>query len=247
MVSIERYLQSLLYNNATRLTQQLRKDLEQFAKDPSTAAPALIGQITTTINNLGRTLRDYEEFINNQTLSLNESQKLKNQNRLTNLKKEYSEYKVKFASLRKQREDSQAESSRNQLFSNRSTAISDNPYDENSMSIRQGHASKNGSVPSDSGLSMQEGLYKEQSVLERSNQQLDDILEMGRQAFDDLVEQNEIVGKMRDRMSSSLETMGVSRATIRKIEKKAFEDKWIFYIGGGTTLFSMYMIWHYLG
>lgn len=166
------------------------------------------------------------------------------------LRQEYAEYKQKIDSLRKQREEALAEANRSRLFSNTSTAISDNPYDESNMTSRQSHAVSQGEqtqINASSGMSMADGLYKEQTSLERSNQQLDDILDMGRQAFDDLVQQNEIVGKMRDRMSSSLETMGVSRATIRKIDKKAFEDKWIFYIGAALTFLIMYLIWHYLG
>lgn len=243
-------IQSLLYNNASRLAQQLRKDISAFEKDPKAAPPSLIGQITTTSNSLSRTLKDYSDYIEKQTLSLNEAQKAKNQGRLETLRQDYAEYKNKIASLRKQREEALAEANRNQLFSNRSTAISDNPYDESNMTSRQLHGVSQGEqiqANAPSGMSMSEGLYKEQTSLERSNQQLDDILDMGRQAFDDLVQQNEMVGKMRDRMNSSLETMGVSRATIRKIDKKAFEDKWIFYIGGGLTFFIMYLIWHYLG
>lgn len=220
----------------------MRKELDQFSGDPAGAAPGLIGQLTTTINNLGRTLRDYETYIKNQTLDLNEAQKQKNQGRLENLQKEYDDAKASFTSLRKRREDAQTEAGRSQLFTNKSTAISDNPYDNNTMTSR--HTQQ---PPTETDMSMQEGLYREQNILERSNAQLDDILEMGRQAFDDLVEQNEIVLKMRDRMTSSLATMGVSKATIRTIEKKAFEDKWIFYIGAALTLFLMWLIYHYLG
>lgn len=183
-------------------------------------------------------------------MSLNEAQKTKNKGRLQTLRQEYAEYKQKIDSLRKQREEALAEANRSRLFSNTSTAISDNPYDESNVTSRQSHAVSQGEqtqINASSGMSMTDGLYKEQTSLERSNQQLDDILDMGRQAFDDLVQQNEIVGKMRDRMSSSLETMGVSRATIRKIDKKAFEDKWIFYIGAALTFLIMYLIWHYLG
>ncbi|KAG7874392.1 hypothetical protein KL938_005007 [Ogataea parapolymorpha] len=240
------YCFSLLYNNAIKQTQQLRKDLEQFEKDPTSAQLSLIGQITTTITNLSRTLQDYEDYIVKQTLNLNESQKLKNENRLASLKNELLEYKLKTQSLKKQREEGLAEVNRNQLFANRSTAISENPYDDNNVSsvTNRGGQSRQEQL---SGLSMQEGLQKEQSVLERSNQQLDEILEMGRMAFDDLVEQNEVVLKMKERMSSSLQTLGVSKATIRQIEKKAFEDKWIFYIGAALTLYVMYLIWKYLG
>ncbi|GME76482.1 unnamed protein product [[Candida] boidinii] len=93
---------------------------------------------------------------------------------------------------------------------------------------------------------MQEGLYKEQSILQRGDEQLDAILEMGQQAFTDLVEQNEIIKKTQQKMVQSLETLGVSRETIRKIEKKAFEDKWIFYIGAILTLYFFYLILKYL-
>ncbi|KAH3667167.1 hypothetical protein OGAPHI_002816 [Ogataea philodendri] len=228
------------------MTQQLRKDLDQFEKDPVGAQLSLIGQITTTTTNLSRTLQDYEDYIVKQTLSLNETQKIKNENRLSSLKNELLEYKLKAQSLKKQREEGLAEVNRNQLFTNRSTAISDNPYEETGVSSVTNRVGQSRQEQY-SGLSMQEGLQKEQSILEKSNQQLDDILEMGRLAFDDLVEQNEVVLKMKDKMSSSLQTLGVSNATIRQIEKKAFEDKWIFYVGAALTFYVMYLIWRYLG
>ncbi|ODV84563.1 glycoside hydrolase family 17 protein [[Candida] arabinofermentans NRRL YB-2248] len=255
---VEKYwesLQSLLYNSAIKQTQQLRKDLEIFENNPINSPLSIIGQITTTITTLTRTLQDYEDYILKQTLSLNESQKLKNENRLKNLKDELIEYKLKFQLFKKQREDGLNELNKNQLlYTNRSTAISDNPYDEsNGSSIVNRANAKSIDDQNDnesnkySSLSMQEGLYKEQTVLEKSNQQLDDILEMGKLAFDDLIEQNEVILKMKDKMSSSLQTLGVSKATIRKIEKKAFEDKWIFYIGALITLYIMYLIYSYLG
>lgn len=241
----------MLYNNANRLAQQLRSDLHKLEENLKDAPASLIGEITTTMNSLGRTLKDYEEYIDKQTLSLNKSQKKKNETRLINLRKEYDEYKKKFDALRKERESVQAKNNKDKLFSNTSTAISDNPYDESSVSrvnagADSGDVNGSSNAAGNSGFGMRKALYKEQNVLERSNQQLDDILEMGRNAFDDLVEQNEVISKMRNGMNSSLETMGVSRATIRRIDQKAFEDKWIFYIGGAFTLFTMYLIWHYL-
>lgn len=69
---------------------------------------------------------------------------------------------------------------------------------------------------------------------------------MGKQAFDDLVEQNEIINNVRDKMSQGLSTLGVSKETVGLIERKAWEDKWIFYIGAIFTLYIMYLIWYYL-
>ncbi|OUM53384.1 hypothetical protein BVG19_g2660 [[Candida] boidinii] len=221
-------------------TQQLRKDLEVFEQDPVNTQLSTIGQITTTITQLSRILQEYDDFISKQTL--NENSKLKNETRLLNFQNELSESKIKFQSLKKQREEDLAQISKNSLFNNTSTAVSDNPYESNTVINR--HA--NIAAQQQSGLSMQEGLYKEQSILQRGDEQLDAILEMGQQAFTDLVEQNEIIKKTQQKMVQSLETLGVSRETIRKIEKKAFEDKWIFYIGAILTLYFFYLILKYL-
>ncbi|OWB69157.1 hypothetical protein B5S33_g4989 [[Candida] boidinii] len=221
-------------------TQQLRKDLEVFEQDPVNTQLSTIGQITTTITQLSRILQEYDDFISKQTL--NENSKLKNETRLLNFQNELSESKIKFQSLKKQREEDLAQISKNSLFNNTSTAVSDNPYESNTVVNR--HA--NIAAQQQSGLSMQEGLYKEQSILQRGDEQLDAILEMGQQAFTDLVEQNEIIKKTQQKMVQSLETLGVSRETIRKIEKKAFEDKWIFYIGAILTLYFFYLILKYL-
>ncbi|GME92658.1 unnamed protein product [Ambrosiozyma monospora] len=243
---------SLLYNNANKQTQQLRKDLDLFEKDPIGSPISIIGQITTTLTTLSRTLKDFQDYIEKQTLSLNEGAKLKNETRLQNLNNELMEYKLKFQSLKKQREQGLAEQSKAKLFT---TAVSENPYGEDiSMTNRRGfHDDQSQGQPQQqqqqkySGMSMEEGLYKEQNSLDKSNQQLDDILEMGRQAFDDLVEQNELIADMRERMGESLENLGFSQVTIRKVQRKLFEDKWLFYIGALLTLYIMYLIYHYLG
>lgn len=229
----------MLYNNAMKQTQQLRKDLEVFEQDPVNTQLSTIGQITTTITQLSRILQEYDDFISKQTL--NENSKLKNETRLLNFQNELSESKIKFQSLKKQREEELAQISKNSLFNNTSTAVSDNPYESNTVVNRHANNSQQ-----HSGLSMQEGLYKEQSILQRGDEQLDAILEMGQQAFSDLVEQNEIIKKTQQKMVQSLETLGVSRETIRKIEKKAFEDRWIFYIGAILTLYCFYLILKYL-
>ncbi|CDK26213.1 unnamed protein product [Kuraishia capsulata CBS 1993] len=222
-----------LYNNKQ---MNLRKDLEAFDGNPVGAPLSLLGQITTTITLLVRTLDEYESFIAKETI--NEEKKLKNETRLLNLRSELGESKEKFTLLKKKREQGLQDTGRTQLFERgRNGAGSDNPYDD-TANQQPGVASS---------LSMQEGLLKEGSVLGRGNQQLDEILEMGRATFEDLVSQNEIIAKAQRKMTESLSTLGFSRATIRKIEKKAFEDKWIFYIGALFTFFCFWLIWRYLG
>ncbi|QLL31829.1 hypothetical protein HG536_0B06970 [Torulaspora globosa] len=92
------------------------------------------------------------------------------------------------------------------------------------------------------GLPLYNGLQKEQSIFQRGNAQLELILEMGHQSLDDLVEQNQILQKMQDRMSSSLRTLGVSEETIQKINRRAFKDKLIFWFALVLLLGGFYLV-----
>lgn len=92
-------------------------------------------------------------------------------------------------------------------------------------------------------LSMQEGLLKENDILRKGNQQLDDILEMGRETFEELIASNEMIRNFQNKITGSLDTLGVSRETIKIIEKRAFQDKWLFY-GGAALLF--FLFWYLL-
>lgn len=108
---------------------------------------------------------------------------------------------------------------------------SENPYDSGS----QGYGYGQNQQQQTSNMSYLEGLYKEKQSLSRGSQQLDQILEMGQNAFEDLVEQNETLKKLGSKFSLSLVTLGVSQGTIRTIEKRARQDKWLFW--GGVIIF----------
>ena len=75
-----------------------------------------------------------------------------------------------------------------------------------------------------------EGLYKEKQSLGRGNQQLDMILEMGQNALGDLVDQNETLKRLGAKFEQSLMTLGVSQGTIRRVERRARQDKWLFWL-----------------
>lgn len=62
---------------------------------------------------------------------------------------------------------------------------------------------------------------------------------MGQNAFEDLVEQNETLRKLGSKFSESLVTLGVSQGTIRTIERRAKQDKWLFW-GGVIILFVLF-------
>ncbi|QLQ79342.1 hypothetical protein HG537_0B06900 [Torulaspora globosa] len=162
---------------------------------------------------------------------------VKFQNRLDSLIRSHRECAERFAELKKQYNASNA---RNQLFSQNEAVMGG----ESVMSKRNvGSASPRGSFEAKrGGLPLYNGLQKEQSIFQRGNAQLELILEMGHQSLEDLVEQNQILQKMQDRMSSSLRTLGVSEETIQKINRRAFKDKLIFWFALVLLLVGFYLV-----
>lgn len=138
--------------------------------------------------------------------------------------------------MKRKKDESSEEANRSELLNRRphhggsSGQSSANPFDSET------------SAGSGSGLSYTEGMHKERSTLSRGNQQLDDILEMGREAYEELVASNQMLRNFQEKITGSLLTLGVSQETIRSVERRAFQDKWIFY--GGA--FVMFVLFYYI-
>lgn len=249
---------SLLYNQTSKQMQQLRRDLGSLRSSVTSdneigSSLSLIGAISTTITSVGRLLSDFEAYVANQT---DKEAQAKNQTRLDKLRNEYEDSRVEFGDLRTRREEKvreieriKSEKERNRLFTQSlddgagiASGISDNPYSIEFRSNRK-HGGLNDNSSSDANGMMMD----QQMKLDRSNAKLDEILELGRHAFEDIVEQNETILRVKEKMSQGLTTLGVSRETVGHIEKILWEDKIIFYVAGSLTLFIMWLIWKYLG
>lgn len=79
---------------------------------------------------------------------------------------------------------------------------------------------------------------REQSFMESTNAQLDEFLERGRAVLGDLGQQREILKGTQRRLYSVATTLGVSGDTIRMVERRARQDKWIFW-GSILTFFGL--------
>ncbi|PSK41249.1 hypothetical protein C7M61_000925 [Candidozyma pseudohaemuli] len=186
---------------------------------------SLQGSIITSLTAFKKTIKEYNDMIQ-QTQGSDEKHRI----RLDKFNSELDQFQQKFDSLRQQRETLLQENNQQELMGRRHVGGSDNPYELNN----QGSYGYNQQQQQQS-MSYLEGLYKEKQSLSRGSQQLDQILEMGQSAFEDLVEQNETLKKLGSKFSQSLITLGVSQGTIRTIEKRAKQDKWIFW--GGVLIF----------
>lgn len=80
---------------------------------------------------------------------------------------------------------------------------------------------------------------REQSFFSSSNATLDEYIERGRAVLGDLGDQREVLKNTQRKLYSVGTTLGISGDTIRMVEKRAKQDKWIFW--GGVLLFIVFV------
>lgn len=227
---------------------QLQKDLAKFEKNPLTAPISLQGSISATLVSFEKTIIQFNDYLSNQTFadeSDSNVNKEKNTNRLNNLRKELDEFTNNFKNLKKAYNDANSQQ-RNQLFGSNSNTTSENPFSEE-VTMNQRRINQNSSNSNNkNNLSYQAGLQNENSIFQRGNSQLDYILEMGQNSLNDIMEQNQILDNVQDKVTKSLRTLNVSEGTIQSINKRLFKDKLIFWIALFLMFLGMYLVLKYL-
>ncbi|KAI5949700.1 BOS1 [Candida margitis] len=224
-----------IYNHGLKQTQTITKDLAQFEKNLSTSPLSLQGAITTSITAFKKTIKEYTDLLEKNPTDASFA---KHEGRINKFNQELENFASKFDNLKKQREISVQEADRQELLGRRHVTAtvsqtSDNPYDPSQQQQQQQQQQT---------LSQREGLYNENQTLARGSEQLDRILEMGQQAFEDIVEQNETLRKVQAKFEEGLVTLGVSQGTIRSVERRAKQDKWLFWF----CVVMMLVIFYYI-
>ena len=94
--------------------------------------------------------------------------------------------------------------------------------------------------------SREDHALREQSFLSQTSNTLDEYLERGRAVLGDLGQQREVLKGTQKRLYSVGTTLGISGDTIRMVERRAKQDKWVFY--GGVIVFVLFcwLVIHYL-
>ena len=146
----------------------------------------------------------------------------------------------------------QSSHNRNELLGRRPhhTATPENPYAQSSLAQNSAFAPANpqglsfGSSPQDA--SRESHALREQSFMQSTNTALDEYLERGRAVLGDLGQQREMLKGTQKKLYNVGTTLGISGDTIRMVERRAKEDKWIFW--GGVIIFFLFcwLVIHYL-
>ncbi|RMZ85245.1 hypothetical protein DV738_g315, partial [Chaetothyriales sp. CBS 135597] len=222
-----------IFNSALKQSNALRKDLDAFAQAPAAASPALQGQISTTLTSLSRTIDDYQFLSRSEP---NPEKKEKAEERLKNFKADLASYRAQFDELKKEREAAINISNRNELLGRRPhhAPTPENPYAHVSSQGNSAFAPADGSARATAGATnytAEEQALREQNFFQAANSQLDEFLDRGRAVLGDLGQQREILKGTQKKLYNVANTLGVSGDTIRMVERRARQDKWIFWAG----------------
>ncbi|KAL9105565.1 MAG: hypothetical protein Q9187_008685, partial [Circinaria calcarea] len=129
----------------------------------------------------------------------------------------------------------------------------ENPYADSNLTSNSAFAPSApatslsfGATPTQQNFSRESHALREQSFFQQSNAQLDEYLERGRAVLGDLGQQREILKGTQKRLYSVANTLGVSGDTIRMVERRAKQDKWIFWAGCLIFFGFCWLVIHYL-
>lgn len=146
----------------------------------------------------------------------------------------------------------QTTQNRTELFGRRPhhAATPENPYSQSNLAQNSPFApSKSqslsfGADPQD--YTRETHALREQNFMSSTNAALDEYLERGRAVLGDLGDQREMLKGTQKKLYSVANTLGVSGDTIRMVERRAKQDKWIFWAGAISFFAFCWLVIRYL-
>jgi len=177
--------------------------------------------------------------------------------------------------LKREAEEQRSQQARSELLGRRPHGAShtpENPYSDASVasSAREGpgtnslfrvknpnfqHSQQNSYSAYQSPYALETGsgddareahALREQNFFGSTNATLDEYIERGRAVLGDLGDQREMLKGTQKRLYSVATTLGVSGDTIRMVERRAKQDKWIFWGGVVVFIIFVYFVLRYL-
>ncbi|KAF2429376.1 transporter bos1 [Tothia fuscella] len=222
-----------LYNSALRQASSIRKDLDNLAEGVM-SSPALLGTINTSLISFSRTIDDYNKLAKQELVP---DKQTKAYERIKNFRTELSDYRDRFQRLKQEGEERQTTQAHTELLGRRPhhAATPENPY-ANTSSATQSVSRYGGGPQLSFGASPEDATreshaLREQSFFQRTHNQMDEYLEIGANALGDLGQQKEMLKNTQRKLYSVGNTLGISGDTIRMVERRARQDKWIFWAG----------------
>ncbi|KAG9248338.1 hypothetical protein BJ878DRAFT_54799 [Calycina marina] len=235
-----------LFNTALKQSTSLKRDLSSSAS----LTPSLLGQISVSLTSFSRTLEQYANLAKSEP---NAAKKEKAEERIVSFRAELQSFKEQLKELKLQNEEAEVKRDRGELLGRRphNTATPDNPYANANLPQQTSQwapsSTSGGQMNMNSGdMSRENHALREQDFFRNTHSALDEYLARGQAVLGDLGQQREILKGTQKRLYSVANTLGVSGDTIRMVERRAKQDKWIF-AGGVAAFFAfVWLVLHYL-
>ncbi|CAK7240433.1 MAG: Protein transport protein bos1 [Sporothrix thermara] len=244
------------FNSALKQSTSIRKDLSllsaQLGADPSSlqqqhqqqppVSAAAFGALSASLTAFTRTVDEYSALAKQE---LNPAKQEKAYDRIRNFQTELGEFRAQFDSLKAARDDAAHQNNRSELLGRRPYAATpENPYATNSTGLRSAAGAGAGAGAGHSrSMSTAEDqreahALREQNFFASTNTALDEYIARGQAVLGDLGNQRDMLKNTQKRMYTVANTLGISGDTIRMVERRAREDKWIF--GAGVIVFFLF-------
>ncbi|KAK3353988.1 hypothetical protein B0T25DRAFT_591285 [Lasiosphaeria hispida] len=255
------------FNSALKQSTAIRKDLSTLSPAFTDASsplltPAALGAVSASLTAFSRTIDEYNSLAKQE---LNAAKQEKALERIRNFRAELAEFRAQVDTLKSAREDAAHAQNRAELLGRRpfTTSTPENPYASSSTAAASGsgsgyglgHARTTSTAEAGRGLGFggggDEGVreghaLREQQFFSNTHSALDEYLARGQAVLGDLGQQREILKSTQKRLYSVGNTLGISGDTIRMIDRRARQDKWIFWAGVVVFFLFCWLVIHYL-
>ncbi|KAI1151521.1 V-snare-domain-containing protein [Nemania diffusa] len=246
------------FNSALKQSTSIKRDLAALSSSPDGAAPtpAALGSLSASLTAFSRALDEYAALARQE---LNPAKQDKAHERLRNFRAELTQFRAELDGLKARRDDAAHDQNRSELLGRRpfTTSTPENPYAHAHAPASPTTVPTNrygsGGVVGGGQLSMGSGDYtreahamREQNFFASTNTALDEYLARGQAVLGDLGAQRDMLKNTQRRLYSVANTLGVSGDTIRMIERRVKQDKWIFWAGVVIFFGFCWLVLHYL-
>ncbi|KAF6805678.1 Protein transport protein bos1 [Colletotrichum sojae] len=248
------------YNSALRQSKAIRNDLEKLsssAAQPANLTPSEIGNVSASLASFSKTVEEYNHLARQEIVPKKQEEAFE---RLKRFRDDLSDFRSQVDSLKKAREEAIHNNNRGELLGRRAyvTATPENPYanvnkSSSSAFHSRGASTGGGTGGAPGGLSMggndvtrEQHALREQNFFASTNSALDEYIARGQAVLGDLGTQREMLKNTQKRLYSVGNTLGISGDTIRMIERRAKEDKWIFWAGVVVFFLFCWLVLHFL-
>ncbi|KOS23172.1 Protein transport protein bos1 [Escovopsis weberi] len=242
--------QNVAYNTALRQSKAIRGELSAL-DGKGQLTPAEIGNASASLSSFTKALDDYQSLARQEIVPKKQEDAFA---RVKRFRDELSEFRGRLDGLKRARDEAQHTQNRSELLGRRPyNATPENPYagahtttTTHSAFQPRHHSTASTSASASAGPSGYGGgplttgagdeareahVFREQSFFASTNHALDDYIARGQAVLGDLGQQREMLKSTQKRLYSVGTTLGISGDTIRMVERRAREDKWIFVAG----------------